>query len=107
MRPYPPTLNDPATYEHAKKVGEVLLGEQNVHYAPITMGAEDFSFYSQKMAAAFFSIGTQNKTITSAIKDIHSPYFTVNEDVLPFGAALHAAVAISYFDTHALTQQEA
>ncbi|XP_016436178.1 IAA-amino acid hydrolase ILR1-like 7 isoform X2 [Nicotiana tabacum] len=107
LRPYPPTLNDPKLYEHVRKVGQVLLGEQNVLIDPISMGAEDFSFYSQKMAAAFFSIGTQNKTITSAIKDIHSPYFTVNEDVLPFGAALHAAVAISYFDTHALTQQEA
>ncbi|OIS98022.1 iaa-amino acid hydrolase ilr1-like 3, partial [Nicotiana attenuata] len=103
LRPYPPTLNDPKLYEHVRKVGQVLLGEQNVLLDPISMGAEDFSFYSQKMAAAFFSIGTQNKTITSAIIDIHSPYFTVNEEVLPFGAALHAAVAISYFDTHALT----
>ncbi|XP_016477586.1 IAA-amino acid hydrolase ILR1-like 3 [Nicotiana tabacum] len=103
MRPYPPTLNDPATYEHAKKVGEVLLGEQNVHYAPITMGAEDFSFFSQKMSAAFFNIGALNKTATSAVKGLHSPYFTIDEDVLPIGAALHAAVAISYFDTHVQT----
>lgn len=103
MRPYPPTINDRIIYEHAKKVGEVLLGEKKVHYAPITMGAEDFSFYSQKMSAAFFYIGTQNKTVTSAVKGLHSPYFTIDEDVLPIGAALHAAVAISYFDTHVQT----
>ncbi|XP_060196465.1 IAA-amino acid hydrolase ILR1-like 3 [Lycium barbarum] len=104
MRPYPPTVNDPTIYEHAKKVGENLLGEQNVLYAPVTMGAEDFSFYSQKMSAAFFSIGAQNKTAASGgVKGLHSPYFTLDEDVLPIGAALHAAVAISYFDTHVQT----
>ncbi|KAJ8565264.1 hypothetical protein K7X08_007840 [Anisodus acutangulus] len=88
MRPYPPTLNDPTLYEHAKRVGENLLGEQNVQYAPVTMGAEDFSFYSQKM---------------SGVKGLHSPYFTLDEDVLPIGAALHAAVAMSFFDTHVQT----
>ncbi|KAJ8574203.1 hypothetical protein K7X08_026008 [Anisodus acutangulus] len=103
MRPYPPTLNDPTLYEHAKRVGENLLGEQNVQYAPITMGAEDFSFYSQKMSAAFFNIGAENKTTTSGVKGLHSPYFTLDEDVLPIGAALHAAVAMSYFDTHVQT----
>ncbi|PHT36498.1 IAA-amino acid hydrolase ILR1 [Capsicum baccatum] len=107
MRPYPPTLNDPKLYEHARKVGQVLLGEHNVVHVLIEMAAEDFSFYSQKMAAAFFSIGTQNETITSSSIDLHSPYFTVDEEVLPLGAALHAAVAISYFDPHALMQQEA
>lgn len=104
MRPYPPTLNDPTMYEHAKKVGEVLLGKQNVQYAPISMGAEDFSFYSQKMSAAFFTIGAQNKTAAATgVKGLHSPYFTLDEDVLPIGAALHAAVAISYFDSHVQT----
>ncbi|KAK4736372.1 hypothetical protein R3W88_000069 [Solanum pinnatisectum] len=104
MRPYPPTVNDPKMYEHAKKVGEVLLGEQNVWYDSISMGAEDFSFYSQKMSAAFFSIGAQNITATATgVKDLHSPFFTLDEDVLPIGAALHAAVAMSYFDTHVQT----
>ncbi|KAM3324653.1 IAA-amino acid hydrolase ILR1-like 3 [Capsicum chacoense] len=99
MRPYPPTLNDPTLYEHAKRVGAVLLGEENVTHDDITMGAEDFSFYSQKMSAAFFTIGAQNKTAaaTGGVKGLHSPYFTLDEDVLPIGAALHAAVAMSYF----------
>lgn len=101
MRPYPPTLNDPTMYEHAKRVGAVLLGEENVTHGDITMGAEDFSFYSQKMSAAFFTIGAQNKTAaaTGGVKGLHSPYFTLDEDVLPIGAALHAAVAMSYFDS--------
>lgn len=100
MRPYPPTINDPTIYDHGKRVGEILLGESNVQHSPALMAAEDFGFYSQKMATAFFFIGTQNKTDVSAIKGLHSPYFTIDEEVLPIGAALHAAVAISYMDTH-------
>ncbi|OVA07100.1 Peptidase M20 [Macleaya cordata] len=63
------------------------------------MGAEDFSFYSKKMAAAFFFIGIKNETVKSD-KPLHSPHFTVDEEVLPIGAAFHAAVAITYLDSH-------
>ncbi|XP_057964605.1 IAA-amino acid hydrolase ILR1-like 3 [Malania oleifera] len=95
-RPYPATVNDKAMYEHTKRIGEILLGQPNVHLIPMSMGAEDFSFYSQKMAAAFFAIGTKNETLSG--KRLHSPYLVIDEEVLPIGAALHAAVAISYLD---------
>ncbi|KAH7854993.1 hypothetical protein Vadar_019933 [Vaccinium darrowii] len=97
LRPYPATVNDKAMYRHAKTVGETLLGESNVHLTPMTMGAEDFSFYSQKMAAVFFAIGVRNETIKSD-RDLHSPYFIADEEVLAIGAALHASIAVSYLD---------
>ncbi|PIA28150.1 hypothetical protein AQUCO_07200058v1 [Aquilegia coerulea] len=99
--PYPATVNDEAMYEHAKKVGESLLGESNVLVSPMTMGAEDFSFYSQTMATGFFSIGIKNETLKSD-RMLHSQYFYLDEEVLPIGAALHAAVAITYLDNHIL-----
>lgn len=104
LRPYPATVNDKEMYEHAKRVGTSLLGEQNVHLLPMVMGAEDFSFYSQKMAAALFMIGTRNETLKPVIR-LHSPYLVIDEDVLPIGAALHAAVAISYLDNHVVETQ--
>ncbi|KAK1563740.1 hypothetical protein Q3G72_032011 [Acer saccharum] len=96
MRPYPATVNDEGLYEHAKEVGASLLGGPNVRLLPMTMGAEDFSFYSQKMAAAFFMIGAKNETLKSG--NLHTPYLVIDEDILPIGAALHTAVAISYLD---------
>lgn len=99
MRHYPATVNDEATYKHGKRVGEFLLGEQNVHLYPPWMAAEDFSFYSKKMPAAFFMIGIKNETLTSD-KPLHSPRFVLDEGVLPIGAAFHAAVAISFLDNH-------
>ncbi|KAL5710505.1 hypothetical protein ACHQM5_021058 [Ranunculus cassubicifolius] len=101
MIPYPATVNDDALYEHAKKVGHSLLGEPNVQLSPMTMGAEDFSFYSKQMATGFFFIGIQNETIKSN-RLLHSPYFFLDEEVLPIGAALHAAVAISHLRSHAV-----
>ena len=97
MRPYPPTINDKDLYQHAKRVAEALLGKPNVMLSSSCMAAEDFSFYSQKMAALLFEIGTYNETIKSG-KSLHSPYFVIDEEALPIGAAFHAAVAISFLD---------
>ncbi|KAI3471780.1 hypothetical protein Pfo_028433 [Paulownia fortunei] len=103
LRPYPATINHPMMYEHAKRIGENLLGEHGVRLHSMTMGAEDFSFYSEKMPAAFFMIGARNETMTS-VKGWHSPHFVIDEGVLPIGASLHAAVALSYLDGHAEIQ---
>ncbi|KAK8500007.1 hypothetical protein V6N12_037868, partial [Hibiscus sabdariffa] len=100
--PHPVMANDEALYEHAKKVGSSLVGENNVHLLPITMGSEDFSFFAQKTAAAIYVIGTKNETLKSD-RPLHSPYFFIDEEALPIGAALNAAVAISYLDTHVAT----
>ncbi|XP_059668673.1 IAA-amino acid hydrolase ILR1-like 4 [Cornus florida] len=99
LRPYPATVNDEAMHEHAKRIGGFLVGESNVRLIPMSMGAEDFSFYSETMAAAFFMIGTKNETMKSDKIRLHSPHLIIDEEVLPIGAALHAAVAISYLDS--------
>ncbi|XVF55802.1 hypothetical protein PTKIN_Ptkin06aG0066100 [Pterospermum kingtungense] len=100
LKPYPATVNDESAYEHAKKVGESLLGKSNVVLVPKIMAAEDFSFYTQKIAAAYFMIGTKNET-QKQTHGLHTPYLIIDEDVLPIGAAFHAAVALSYLDNQA------
>ncbi|OMO68447.1 Peptidase M20 [Corchorus olitorius] len=97
--PHPVMVNDEGLYEHAKKVGKTLVGENNVHLLPITMGAEDFSFFAEKTAAAIYVIGIKNETLKSD-RPLHSPYFFIDEEALPIGAALNAAVAISYLEDH-------
>lgn len=97
-RPYPATVNDEGMYKYVKGIGEILLGgPENVGMAPVVMAAEDFAFYSQQIPAAFFFIGIRNDTLGS-YKPLHSPHFFVDEEVLPVGAALHAAVAFSYLN---------
>ncbi|XP_062190677.1 IAA-amino acid hydrolase ILR1-like 9 isoform X2 [Phragmites australis] len=103
MRPYPAVINDEGMYDHAKAVAQSLLGEENVKVAPQLMGAEDFGFYAQKMAGVFFNIGVSNESTLGAVHSTHSPYFVIDEDVLPIGAAFHAAVAIEYLKKHTST----
>uniref|UniRef100_A0A2P2JFW6 Uncharacterized protein n=1 Tax=Rhizophora mucronata TaxID=61149 RepID=A0A2P2JFW6_RHIMU len=99
--PHPAMVNDEALYNQAKKVGEIMLGESNVQLTPVTMGAEDFSFFTQKMPSAIFVIGIKNETLQSH-QPLHSPYFFIDEEAFPIGAAFNAAVAISYVDSHAM-----
>lgn len=99
LRPYPATVNDEGMYHHAREVAETMLGQDNVRIGAQLMGAEDFSFYAQKFAGAFFFIGVRNKSM-EAMHPLHSPYFVIDEDVLPVGAAFHAAVAMEYLNKH-------
>ncbi|KAK6231888.1 hypothetical protein QUC31_010882 [Theobroma cacao] len=100
--PHPVMVNDETLFEHANKVGKSLVGENNVHLLPISMAAEDFSLFAQRTAAAIYVIGIKNETLKSD-QPLHSPYFFIDEEALPIGAALNAAVAISYLDSHVAT----
>ncbi|XP_020680700.1 IAA-amino acid hydrolase ILR1-like 6 isoform X2 [Dendrobium catenatum] len=92
---YPPMVNDVTMYEHVKNVAIGLLGSKNYRLVPQVMGAEDFSFYSEIIPAAFYYIGVRNESLGS-IHTVHSPHFMIDEDVLPVGAAFHAAIAERY-----------
>lgn len=94
---YPPTVNDEKMYEHVRKVAVDLVGPANFRVVPPMMGAEDFSFFSQVVPAAFFYIGVRNETLGS-VHTGHSPYFMIDEDVLPVGAAAHATIAERYLN---------
>ncbi|XP_058189691.1 IAA-amino acid hydrolase ILR1-like 6 [Rhododendron vialii] len=96
---YPPTVNDERMYEHVRKVAVDLVGAENFRVVPPMMGAEDFSFYSEVVPAAFFYVGIRNKTLGSTHSG-HSPHFMIDEDALPVGAAAHAAIAERYLDEH-------
>ncbi|KAG5522298.1 hypothetical protein RHGRI_034476 [Rhododendron griersonianum] len=91
----PPTVNDERIYEHVRQVSIMILGEESAILAPSFMGSEDFSFYQEKVPGSFLLLGIRNEKAGS-IYPVHSPYFTLDEDVLPTGAAIHAAFAYSY-----------
>ncbi|XAR55562.1 hypothetical protein NMG60_11035671 [Bertholletia excelsa] len=96
---YPPTVNDEQMYEHVRKVAVDVVGAENFRVVPPMMGAEDFSFYSEVVPAAFFYIGIRNETLGSTHSG-HSPHFMIDEDALPIGAAMHAAIAERYLCEH-------
>ena len=64
-------------------------------------GGEDFSFYGQAgVPAAFVFLGMRNES-AGAVHGVHTPQFTLDEDVLQTGAAYLASLAAQYLEQHA------
>ena len=76
-----------------RKAAEEYVGAENVVDIDITLGAEDFAYYSQLVPAAFYRLGTSNpsKGITSYV---HTPTFDIDEEALAIGPGLMAWMAI-------------
>ncbi|XP_073144160.1 IAA-amino acid hydrolase ILR1-like 3 [Henckelia pumila] len=92
---YPACVNDERLHRHVERVGKLLLGTENVKKAAKVMAGEDFAFYQKVIPGAMFNIGIRNEKVGS-VHSPHSPYFFLDEDVLPIGAALHTAIAEVY-----------
>jgi amidohydrolase len=90
---YPYLENNPELIRRIRKAATEYVGEENVVDIDITLGAEDFAFYSQIVPAAFYRLGTNNvdKGITSYV---HTPTFDIDEDALTIGPGLMAWMAI-------------
>jgi amidohydrolase len=84
--------NDDVTNLFRDKAIE-FLGEEFVHELPLRLASEDFAFYSQKVPATFYRLGTG-----FAGKDnpsVHSSYFEIDESALETGMGLMAYVALT------------
>lgn len=92
---FPPTINNKDLHKHFETVAVDMLGKQKVKEMQPLMGSEDFAFYQEAVPGYFFFIGMRNET-NKPIPFAHSPLFEVNEDALPYGAALHASLAARY-----------
>jgi len=98
---YPPTVNNVDLHEHFVNVAVDMLGINKVNSAKTpSMAAEDFSFYQEVIPGYFFMLGAKNDSHKRFESLLHSPYLEINEDGLPYGAALHACLAVSYLQKH-------
>ncbi|ESQ42752.1 hypothetical protein EUTSA_v10013558mg [Eutrema salsugineum] len=98
--PVPPTVNDKDLYKQFKNMVRDLLGEESFVEASPIMGGEDFSYFAEAIPGHFSFLGMQDETKSYA--SAHSPLYRVNEDALPYGAAIHATMAVQYLKNKAL-----
>ena len=89
----PPTINSKEMADFARNVAE-KYGLKHGEVA-MSMGAEDFAYYLQKVPGAFLALGIRNeeKGITYPH---HHPRFDVDEDVLYLGTAMEVALAFEF-----------
>ena len=94
---YPITYNDPALTERIAPTLRRVGGTDNVHVVNAVLGAEDFSFFQQKVPGVFFWLGTRpkNQTPEEAASN-HSPLFYVDESGLGLGVRALANVVVDY-----------
>jgi amidohydrolase len=87
---YPVAVNDEAAADFALGVAEGLFGGESVLELPNpSMGGEDFAYFLEKVPGAFIWLG-----IGEDASGLHTPSFAFDEEILPRGSALLAALAI-------------
>lgn len=92
-RGYPFLNNDPELTFRMKCFAQEYLGDNYVEEIDLTLGSEDFAYYTQHAPACFYRLGTRNeqKGITSYV---HTPTFDIDEDALATGPGLMAWLAV-------------
>lgn len=81
---YPSLTNDPALTEKCIALAKECLGERNVTDVPMMMTTEDFAYYSQKIPACFYRLGTSNFEKGIKAKQ-HTSFFNIDENAMKIG----------------------
>lgn len=89
---YPVTANDPDQTAYAQDLATRIFGEERVFHADALMGAEDFSFFAERVPACFYTLGVASDARTS--HPHHSGLFDIDEAALPSGVAMMTALAL-------------
>jgi amidohydrolase len=87
---YPVTTNEEGAAARALDVAGELFGQESVLELPNpSMGAEDFSYFLERVPGAFIWLG-----VGEDVSGLHTPQFAFDEEILPRGSALLAALAL-------------
>ncbi len=89
---YPVTSNDAEQTRYARALAERIVDRERVAEVPKLMGAEDFSFFAERVPACFFTIGS-NGGPNSAFPHHHAR-FDIDESALETGVRMMTALAL-------------
>ena len=81
---YPSLKNDVKLTEKCAGFAKEILGEDKVKELPQLMTAEDFAWYSQKVPACFYRLGTAN-TAKGIDSKQHTSTFDIDENAMKIG----------------------
>ncbi len=88
---YPVTSNDAAQTRYVRALAERTFGEARAITSEKHMGAEDFSFFAERVPASYFVLGCNGGAATSFPH--HHGKFDVDEAALETGVRIMAALA--------------
>ena len=95
--PYAPvTYNDPAMVKKMLPTLQRVVGPGLVEARPVTP-AEDFSWMLNEVPGIYLFLGINNKGVSAEeAAPNHSPFFRINEEVLPLGVKTLSALVVDY-----------
>jgi len=91
---YPVLFNNKDTTVKSIKYAKEYLGEENVVDLDYRMTGEDFAYYSQKIPATFYRLGTSYEDKYK--NPLHSPTFNIHEESLKIGMGTMAYISICF-----------
>lgn len=86
---YPSVINDEETTVLGKSLAIDLIGAENVGVAEVSLGAEDFGYYTQEIPGCFYRLGTGNIK-KGIISGVHTPTFDIDEEAIKMGISMMA-----------------
>jgi carboxypeptidase Ss1 len=99
---YPVTVNDPRVTDQAMRTLKKIRGVKTIITEP-TLGGEDFSRFLREAPGTFYWLGTKNPA-KGCVYPNHSSKFKVDEDVLKYGAASLAMLAVKFTDPEGVSE---
>jgi len=86
---YPFLINDIKLTQNLKKLAIEYLGKENVVDLEMRLTAEDFAYYSQKVPACFYRLGSRNES-KGIVSNLHTNTFDIDENAIETGMGLMA-----------------
>lgn len=90
----PVLVNHDECVRHTEAVIDRMIGRQHRVEAAPTLAGEDFSVYLGQVPGCFFWLGSGPAEYAEEAFGLHHPQYMLNEDCIPLGASLLAAIAI-------------
>ena len=85
---YPPVINDIKTTSFLEKAAHNIVGKRNVIKPYLSMGGEDFSYFSNKVPGCFFFLGSAPINEKLMQSPHHCSHFNIDESVMLIGSSV-------------------
>lgn len=95
---YPGIVNDPEISRIVEEAATETLGEDAVIENELSMGGEDFSYFSLERPGCFFRAGTKNEE-RGIVWGHHHPKFDLEEEGFVAGMTTMAASVVKYLNS--------
>ena len=89
----PPVRQDVKLLDWSGGVLKSALGDPKVQPVPASLGAEDYSYYCEKVPCVFLALGTGPAGGTGGL---HTPRYAPSEDAIPVGMRALTTLAVRY-----------